>query len=214
MKKQFIALQIAMLSFVFNAYAGGVGSTDSCTHTNKVLVSAPLEVYLPDGSTKATVGEASLVSRSVSCNSGEYEVMDIQLNLDDEIKPYGIKIKDTITAFESQASLEFRLKELVNSTEAFHPSPHGKTKINHFGSVGTLAVEMNRSDILFWMNTTSQLDSMINAEINSKSSMARPLACSVERGYVILTKKANETNGLKKDLTLTAFFQGPLQLCP
>lgn len=214
MKKQFLAVQVFVMSLALNASAGGVGSTEICQHVDKVLVSAPLQVYLPDGHTKKTVGEASLVSRKAICESGAFEVIDIDFNLDDEIQPYGLKIKDTIIGFESKASIEFRIKELVNSTENFHPSPHGQTKINHFGSVGTLELKLDKQDILFWINAKSGLDSLITANANTPSSNDRPLACSIERGSVTLTKKADDKNGLAKDLTLMAFFQGPLQLCP
>lgn len=214
MKNPFLAIQIFVVSFALNAFAGGTGSTQTCKHIDKVLISAPMQVYLPDGMTKQTVGEASLVSRKTICDSGEYEVIDIRFNLDDEIKPYGIKIKDTITAFENEASVEFRLKELVNSTERFDTSTYGKTKINHFGSVGTLEVEMKKPAILFWGSTQSTLDGVITADTKTPLAEYLPLACSLERGYVTLTKKAKGSDGLQKDLTLTAIFRGPLQLCP
>ena len=214
MRKQFLAVQVLIMSVAMSAIAGGVGSIETCDVTREVLQSAPLQVYLPDGFTQQTVGEASLVSRKSVCKNGEYEVIDIEFQLADEIKPYGIKIKDAITAFEIHASLDFRLKELVNSTKNFHASPYGKTTINHFGEVGMIDVTVENPQILFWVNTTSRIDSLISATSNGQSADDRPLRCSLDKAYVTLTKKASGTNGLQKDLRLTAFFKGPLQFCP
>ncbi len=212
MRKQFLAA-LTILSVAISASAGGVGSTTTCTYVNEVLMSAPLQVYLPDGMTEQTVGEASIVSRKGTCTTGAFEVIDISFKLDDEIKPYGIKIKDTITAFEPFAMIDFRLKELVNSTESFHASVYSKTKINHFGQLGILNLTIENPTILFWTNTQSQIDGLMSADSNGQGPNGRPLACSLEKAYVSLTKKASGTDGLKKDLQLTAIFRGPLQFC-
>ena len=214
MRKQFLAVQLLIMSVAISATAGGVGSTETCAVTKEILVSAPLNVYLPDGMTEQAVGEASIVSRKSVCKNGEYEVIDIDLQLADEIKPYGIKIKDAITAFENSVSLDFRLKQLVNSAEYFDTTVYGTTKVTHFGGVGLLNVAMEKPQILFWINTKSQIDSVITAIANGQSTDDRPLRCSLEKAYVILTLKPNDFNGLQKDLRLSAFFRGPLQLCP
>ncbi len=214
MKKQIFALQALIMTFALNATAGGVGSVHSCKEESHVLASAPLEVYLPDGTTKKAVGVASLVSRKSVCDQSEYEIIDVQLKLDDQIEPYGLKIKGTITGFENSASLEFRLKEIVNTTETFHPSTYAQTKITHFGDVGRLNVIANPPALLFWDSTQSKINDLISAQSNGQASDDRPLACSLDQAYVTLTKKTNGTDGLSKDLTLTAIFRGPLQLCP
>ncbi len=213
MRKHFLAMQFIAMSFAVNAAAGGVDNTNTCTFVNTVMASTPMEVYLPDGWTTQTVGKASIVSRKASCQSGEYEMLDVQLNLDDEIKPYGLKIKDTVTMFENESSFQFRLKELVNSTDYFNANLNGKIKINHFGSLGTLNVELKAPDILFWTKTQSSIDSVMTAQ-TSTDAEDRPLACSLETAFVRITKKANGTNGLEKDLILTAIFPQQMQLCP
>lgn len=214
MRKQFLAIQLLAMSVAVSATAGGVGTTETCDVSKEVLVSAPLNVYLPDGNTEVAVGTASLVSRKSVCKNGEYEVIEMDLQLDDEIKPYGLKIKDTITAFENSVSLDFRLKQLVNSTDYFDTTVYGKTKITHFGSVGLLNVAVDHPPILFWVNPKSQIGSLMTATANGPSSDESPLRCSLEQAHVVLTKKASGTDGLQKDLRLTAFFRGPLQLCP
>ncbi len=214
MKKQILAVQLLIMSVAVSATAGGVGITETCSVTNEVLMSAPLNVYLPDGITEQAVGEASIVSRKSVCKNGEYEVIGIDLQLADEIKPYGIKIKDAITAFEINTSLDFRLKELVNTTKSFHASPYGKATINHFGEVGMIDVTVENPQILFWVNPKASIDSLISAVSNGQAADDRPLRCSLDKAYVILTKKASGSDGLKKDLRLSAFFRGTLQLCP
>ena len=171
-------------------------------------------MYLQDGTTQQDVGEASLVSRKAICDNGEYESIDVHYKLVDEIKPYGLKIKDTIVGFETSTSVEFRLKELVNSTETFHTSVYGTTKINHFGKHQMLNLLFEHPPILFWVNAKSQVTDLITAVSNGQSANDRPLACSIDRAYATLTKKASETDGLKKDLQLTAIFSGPLNICP
>ncbi len=214
MPKQFLAVQMLTMLVALSAAAGGGGSSPSCTHVEEVLTSAPVQVYLPDGNTQQTVGEASIISRKSICNTGEFEVIDIRINLDDEIKPYGFKIKGSITAFETYASIDFRLKQLVNSAKSFDGNVYSKTKINHFGPVGILAFQIQEPPILFWMNTQSGMSSLINAVSDGQSATDRPLACSLDKAFLMLTKKATGTDGLKKDLQLTAIFRGPIQYCP
>lgn len=213
MRKQFLVAQ-TIIAVALSAAAGGVSSPSTCTSTSKVIATAPLQVYLPDGMTQQDVGEASLVSRKTICENGEYEMIDIQLQLQDEIKPYGLKIKDTIVGFETYASIDFRLKQLVNSSETFSNSTYGTTKINHFGKLQMLNVLVQHPPILFWMNAQSQIADLITATSNGQTASDRPLACSLEKAFVRLTKKANGSDGLQKDLNLDAIFRGPLQLCP
>jgi hypothetical protein len=211
MKKQLLVAQI-IVSAAVSAFAGGVGSVGTCKQVDQVLLSAPLEVYLPDGMTKQTVGEASLVSRKSDCGGSNYESIYVHFKLDDEIKPYGIKIKGTITGFEQHSSVGFRLKELVNSTETFNDGAYAETKINDFGGLQTLDVTVKTQSILFWDKTTAQGDVLITA--TPSQADGSPLACSLHNAYASLIKIPNSSNTLTKNLQLTAIFRGPLQLCP
>jgi hypothetical protein len=201
------------MAVAVSATAGGTGSVSTCKYVDEVLVTAPLQVYLPGGMTEQTVGEASIVSQKAVCHNGGHESIEIHLKLDDEIKPYGLKIKDTITSFENKVSLDFRLKELVNSTDFFDVSIYGSTEINHFGGEGIINAIVKKPAILFWVNTETKIDSLISAVSNGQVADDRPLRCSLNRAYVILTKKASGTDGLQKDLSVSAFFRGPLQFC-
>lgn len=213
MRKQFLLAQ-TIIAVALSAAAGGVSSPSTCTSTKEVIATAPLQVYLPDGMTQQDVGEASLVSKKTICENGEYEIIDIQFKLQDEIKPYGLKIKDTIVGFDTYASIEFRLKELVNTTDTFNSSTYGTIKINHFGKNQMLDVSVQHPPILFWNNTQSQIADLMTATSNGQTASDRPLACSLDKAYVNLIKRANGSDGLQKDLNVTAIFRGPMQLCP
>lgn len=214
MQKQFLAVQMFTTLVALSAAAGGGGSTPTCTHAEEVLTSAPVQVDLPDGNTKQNVGEASIISRKSICNTGDFELIDVRIKLDDEIKPYGLNIKDSVTAFETFATIDFRLKQLVNSAKSFAGNVYSETRINHFGPVGILTFQIQEPPILFWLNTQSGMSSLINAVSDGQSANDRPLACALDKAFLSLTKKATGTDGLKKDLQMTATFRGPIQYCP
>ncbi len=215
MKKQILVTQLMML-MTWSAFAGGVSEPSPCTLLEpEVIVTAPITIYLQDGNTKATVGEASLVSQRTACPQYDLEQIDVRLQLDDEIEGYGIKVKDKILSAEPSVTLEFRLKELVNTSESFSASVYGKTTLHQFGSSPMIVRQtITAPSILFWLKPLARIDGLVNATIDKNVGVEQPLKCALEGVFVRFIMAPNEHNGLTKNLTFDAFTKGSLKLCP
>ncbi len=215
MKTQLLAAQLIMLTGL-SAFAGGVSfPSNPCTSLGEdTVTSAPLMVYLPDGNTEQQVGTVKILSQKSDCSGAINESLDVKVEMNDEIKAYDIKIKGNIIGMEPEVSLDFRLKELVNSAVSFDASTYATTKIHHFGSKsGALNYLIKQPSVLVWQNPTVVIGQQVHAVADKDSGVDSPLACSLDRAYVTLTIKANQNNGLKRDLTMRAFTASDIKAC-
>jgi hypothetical protein len=189
------------LLFVLNLNAGGsIGGSPCKKQSEQVLDTRPVKIYLPDGSTMAQVGEMKLISHLYKCHSYALENITMQIQLDDEIQPYGIKFKDAVTSIHAEVFLAFDLKQLVNSNSKFG-AYRSRMEISypHERELRAVYNEEGRHQAV-WLSPKIDIDNLVWAEIDTNSGQERPLADSLRSFGGSLKLMPNEENGLKKDL--------------
>jgi hypothetical protein len=191
------------LLFVLNVNAGGSTGESSCNRqSEQVLYTRPVKIYLPDGNTEVQVGEVKIISRLYKCHSGDFEDINMQIQLDDEIQPYGIKFKDAVTSMHAEVFLAFDLKQLINFNSEFGAYSR-KMEISYVHQ-REIRAEYNEEDrgVLVFLKPEIELDRLVWGTIDTNSGQERPLASSLRSFGGSLKLRPDKENGLKKDLLL------------